>query len=205
MAGQTQDKRQAILDAATRVFAEKGFVGANMDEVVAEAAVSKQTLYKHFRDKAQLFREIVVAIGDRVDSTFVEPPDAETVDDVEAWVRGLALRFTEAVMDPSVQRIRRLVIAEAPRFPDMAALYWERGFVRVLGSVAEHFAALTDRGLLDAPDSELAAHHFAGLLLWIPSNRVMFSGASGSLGRDELAAWADAGARVFLAAYARKA
>ena len=132
-------RRQVILDAATMVFSEKGFVGANLDEVVAAASVSKQTLYKHFTDKVGLFREIVLEIGNEVDGKFLDLPEPDAIEDVEEWIHTLALRFSRAVMDPKVQRIRRLVIAEAARFPDLASAYWEHGFRRVFGTVAEHF------------------------------------------------------------------
>ena len=53
-------KRRAILDAATTVFLRNGYLGTSMDEIAALAAVSKQTVYKHFADKERLFSEIVV-------------------------------------------------------------------------------------------------------------------------------------------------
>jgi TetR/AcrR family transcriptional regulator, mexJK operon transcriptional repressor len=194
-------KRQEILDAATMVFSENGFVGASLDEVVAAAAVSKQTLYKHFTDKASLFRQIVLEIGNEVDAQFLDLPEPAAIDDVEGWIQALALRLTRSVMDPKVQRIRRLVIAEAPRFPDLAIAYWERGFQRVIATVAEHFRELADAGKLHAPDPLTAAQHFAGLLLWIPSNRTMFSGRPDVVTTDELEGYARAGAVAFLRAY----
>jgi TetR/AcrR family transcriptional regulator, mexJK operon transcriptional repressor len=201
MTDQAGPKRQVILDAATTVFSEKGFVGANLDEVVAAASVSKQTLYKYFTDKASLFREIVLAIGDQVDGPFLDLPEPAAIEDVEDWIQTLALRFSRAVMDPKVQRIRRLVIAEAPRFPDVATAYWERGFHRVISTVAEHFQGLADAGKLQVTDPMAAAQHFAGLLLWIPSNRTMFSGRPDVVTADELEGYARAGAVAFLRAY----
>ena len=55
-------KRAAILEAAQQVFFANGFVGASMDQVAATAAVSKQTVYKHFSDKEALFREVVTNV-----------------------------------------------------------------------------------------------------------------------------------------------
>jgi AcrR family transcriptional regulator len=198
---QAGGRRQVILDAATTVFSEKGFVGANLDEVVAAASVSKQTLYKHFTDKVGLFREIVLEIGDQVDGQFLDLPEPDAIEDVEDWIHTLALRFSRAVMDPKVQRIRRLVIAEAPRFPDLAADYWEHGFHRVFSTVAEHFRSLAEAGRLQAPDPLAAAQHFAGLLLWVPSNRTMFSGSPDVVTGVELEGYSRAGAAAFLRAY----
>ena len=44
-------KRSAILEAATTLFLRNGYRGTSMDEIAALAAVSKQTVYKHFADK----------------------------------------------------------------------------------------------------------------------------------------------------------
>jgi len=46
--------RQEILDAATRVFAEKGFFSATLDEVAQEAEFSKGTVYLYFSSKDDL-------------------------------------------------------------------------------------------------------------------------------------------------------
>ncbi|WP_030040457.1 TetR/AcrR family transcriptional regulator, partial [Streptomyces resistomycificus] len=53
--GRSARKRQAILEAATEVFLNKGYLGTSMDEVAALASVSKQTVYKNFTDKQRLF------------------------------------------------------------------------------------------------------------------------------------------------------
>src|SRR5450759_371802 len=58
--GRSSRKRRAILEAATTVFLRNGYLGTSMDEVAALAAVSKQTVYKHFGDKPRLFTEIVI-------------------------------------------------------------------------------------------------------------------------------------------------
>ena len=71
-------KRTAILDAATTVFLRKGYLGTSMDEIAALAAVSKQTVYKHFADKERLFAEIVIGTvdeaSDRVGDEVARPP-----------------------------------------------------------------------------------------------------------------------------------
>ena len=59
-------KRRAILEAATEAFLRHGFLGTSMDEIAAAAAVSKQTVYKHFSDKESLFREIVTTTVDEI-------------------------------------------------------------------------------------------------------------------------------------------
>src|SRR5580692_7296820 len=55
-------KRQAIMDAATTLFLRDGYRSTSMDQVAADAVVSKPTVYSHFEDKEQLFREIVLGV-----------------------------------------------------------------------------------------------------------------------------------------------
>ncbi len=54
-----QRTRREILEAASKVFAEKGFSGANVDEIVAKVAITKPTLYYHFGSKEGLFAAVL--------------------------------------------------------------------------------------------------------------------------------------------------
>lgn len=55
----SQDSRQRILEAAARVFARKGFQRASLDEIAAEAALTKGAIYWHFRSKNDLFSSLL--------------------------------------------------------------------------------------------------------------------------------------------------
>ena len=52
-------KRLAILDAAGRLFLERGFNDTSMDAIAEAAPVSKPTLYSHFKDKGDLFAAVI--------------------------------------------------------------------------------------------------------------------------------------------------
>jgi TetR/AcrR family transcriptional regulator, mexJK operon transcriptional repressor len=199
--GRSRRKHQAILAAATEAFLAKGFSGTSMDDVAKLAAVSKQTVYKHFADKESLFAEIVLATTDRVDS-MVDlvadiPSDADALEDN---LTRLAREFLTALTRPQLLQLRRLVISNAESFPELGAAWYTQGFERVLATLATTFQRLTDDGLLRVDDAHLAAHHFSGLLLWIPVNQAMFHGGPQHT-QAELDHYAAAGVRVFLAAY----
>jgi TetR/AcrR family transcriptional repressor of mexJK operon len=194
-------KRRGIVEAATRVFLDKGYDGTTMDDVATLAAVSKPTVYKHFADKEQLFAEIVRNTADQVDDlvrlvaeTLFDPSD------VENGLAELARRLITALMQPQMLRLRRLVIANADRFPDAGRIWYEQGFERVLATLATCFQRLADHKLLRLDDPLLAANHFVGLLLWIPLNKAMFSGDHRARNAD-LERYAGAAVHAFLAGY----
>jgi TetR/AcrR family transcriptional regulator, mexJK operon transcriptional repressor len=200
--GRTARKRRQILEAALPVFLRNGYVGTSMDEVASLAAVSKQTVYKHFTDKEQLFTSIIMDTTGQVEGLAKLITSAlDDSDDVEKDLIELARRFLDRIMSPDVLRLRRLVIAEADRFPDLGRTWYEQGFERSLATMATAFGKLTERGLLRAEDPQLAAEHFVGLLLWIPVNKVMFSGGGEHYSEADLDRLAEEGAAVFLRAY----
>ena len=198
-------KRRLIVEAATTAFLRNGYLGTSMDEVAALAAVSKHTVYSHFADKQRLFIDIILATSDQVIGELVQAatsalPDS---DDVEKNLGRLARQLITAICHPQVLRLRRLIIGEAERFPELGRTYWERGFERGLATLADKLQRLAERGLLRLDDPQLAAHQFAGMVLWVPVNRVMFLGEAGSLTPAEVDRYAAAGARAFLDAYGR--
>ena len=200
--GRSARKRKAIVDAATEAFLRNGYRGTSMDEIAEAATVSKQTVYKHFADKKRLFFEIVSAtvdeVSDPVHDLVVNLRDSG---DVEADLRDLARRQLAMVMQPRLMRLRRLVIAEAGRFPELGKTFHERGPGRTIEALASAFERLAARGALQLDDPALAAAHFNWLVMSIPLNQAMFFGDTSAPSTRELNRYADAGVRVFLAAY----
>lgn len=200
-AARSTQKRELILERALEVFVAHGYVGTTTDQLAAAASVSKQTLYKEFDDKEGVFAALIRFACDRVDDPFAPLVEQMSgIGSADDAVALMATQFTSSIMSPYVQQLRRLVIAEATRFPHLGQLYWEEGFLRVVNSVARCLSILDERGMMDIPDARLAAHHFAGLLLWIPSNQTMFA-VTMPLGERELIETIAAGSRAFLRAY----
>jgi TetR/AcrR family transcriptional repressor of mexJK operon len=205
--GRTARKRQAITAAATALFLRDGYRATSMDTVAAEAAVSKQTVYKQFADKEQLFRAVVLevtansaAIIARLTAELRHPEVAARADIAEVLTR-LARRYIDGVLQPHVVALRRLIVAEAERFPDLARTYFEQAQGQAIAVLSDAIRSYRDRGLITAADPGLAAAHFAYLTLAIPLDRAQFFPGErpAAAERDRLAAEA---VRIFLAAYA---
>jgi TetR/AcrR family transcriptional regulator, mexJK operon transcriptional repressor len=200
--GRSARKRRAILAAAATLFLRNGYRGTSMDEIAALARVSKQTVYKHFADKERLFAEIVVGTvdeaSDRVHDEVLELADSG---DIEADLRDLARRQLSMVMQPKLLQLRRLVIGEAGRFPDLGRTFYERGPARTLTALADAFERLAARGLLQLDDPVVAAQHFNWLIMSNPLNQAMLLGRDEPPTRAELSRHVDTGVRAFLGAY----
>jgi TetR/AcrR family transcriptional regulator, mexJK operon transcriptional repressor len=203
--GRSARKHRQIIEAATSVFMKSGYDGTSMEEIAAQAEVSKQTVYKHFADKERLFSEMVLATTGQMDRlvALVAGPLADTRS-LKKDLTVLGRQFIASLMDPPVLRLRRLVIANADRMPQLGRAWYQQGFERALATLASCFGGLAKRGLLSVDDPLLAAHHFVGLLLWIPVNQAMFTGDEQPYSKIALERYADAAVSTFLAAYEGK-
>jgi TetR/AcrR family transcriptional regulator, mexJK operon transcriptional repressor len=195
-------KRAAILDAAGQVFLAKGYVGTSMDEIASVAAVSKQTVYKHFADKETLFHELITATVHTTGGSGADDPvltgDQPFGDELAAYARHLL----HGVMQPHVLQLRRLVIGEATRFPALGRSFYDLGLARTIDALSVVLARLADYGHLRLDDPRLAAEHFIWLVLSIPLNRAMLLGDNHGIRAEDLDHYADAGVVAFLASYA---
>jgi TetR/AcrR family transcriptional regulator, mexJK operon transcriptional repressor len=191
-----------IREAAMALFLRNGYLGTSMDEIAADAGVSKQTVYTHFADKEQLFTDLVRG-NTNIAQEFIDHMNQSLrdTDDLETDLGVLARRYVTTVIQPRVLQLRRLVIGESGRFPELARSYYELVPERVISTLASCLQVLADRGLLRLDDPLLAAKHLAWLILAAPLDKSMFCGDD-CFSSVELERFADAGVRVFLAAYA---
>lgn len=198
----SQRKRAAILEAAETVFLRDGFVGASVDEVVAVSGVSKQTIYNHFGSKERLFVAVVSAMtttaGDAVHPDEHELPGP---DELAGYLEKYLLRQATVVLRPRILRLRRLVIGEVERFPDLARTLWEDGPARAIGALAALVSQLDAAGLVRAPDARVAASSLNWLVMSGPLNEAMLLGDGAVPDEEALRRHVREAVRIFLAAY----
>jgi TetR/AcrR family transcriptional repressor of mexJK operon len=107
------------------------------------------------------------------------------------------------VMQPRMMQLRRLVIAEASRFPELGRTFYEQGPGRTISALATAFERLAARGLLQLENPLLAAAQFNWLIMSEPLNHAMLLGDDGPPDPADLERHADDGVRTFLAAFGR--
>lgn len=199
--------RAAVVEAATTLFLRHGYQGTSVEDIASMATVSKRTVYNNFGDKERLFTDIVLGITATAEQFATELVGElhDVDDDIATALSDLARRHLAAVTRPQVLRLRRLIIAESGRFPQLAREYHRRAPGRVLAAIATALGSLADRGVLRVPDPNRAAEHFSFLVLGATLDRAMFEGPDTALADAERDRIAEDGVRAFLAAYARDA
>src|SRR5260370_1614091 len=116
------ETRHLIADAARREFLAHGYVGANVDEIARNAGVSKKTLYRLIPAKADLFR---ASVTDRIATFILAVDDAALAAlDVGAALERLMIEYGKLTLSADTIAIQKLAIAEANRFPELAASFY---------------------------------------------------------------------------------
>lgn len=108
-----------ILDAAHRVFLERGLAGASIDEIASRAGAGKPTIYARFPGKEALFTAVMMRLVDANIARF----RADTIGgaNIQARLEKLAGSLLHWVLASDTIGLLRLAIAEARRFPDLAS------------------------------------------------------------------------------------
>jgi TetR/AcrR family transcriptional regulator, mexJK operon transcriptional repressor len=190
-ASQLGDK---ILAAATELFLTRGFGATSVEAVAARARISKRTFYHRFRDKTDLFRAAIDSLIrhwlPQIEAEFEVPAPAADV------LTRLARRMLALALQPQALALRRLLLAEAERFPELVAIVIEQGAARGVERIAVLLEAENRAGRLEIDDSRFAATQFQEMVLAIPLRRAMGFGLP--LSEAELDLWARRCVALFL-------
>jgi AcrR family transcriptional regulator len=117
--GRSAEARQAILEAADDLLAEKGFAGVTMEGIAARAGVAKQTIYRWWKTKTQV---LVDAFLEDLAEEPAPPDHGDLARDLQDYLRGLARFLSES----DSGAVFRALIAQAQHDPAFAADFRRR-------------------------------------------------------------------------------
>ncbi len=155
-AGDNVSRQAAILEAGFEIFSENGFAATRLDDVARRAGVAKGTLYLYFDSKEELFKKVVeqnlILNIKPVLEMFeaFEGPTAEFLDQAFALI-GERLTKTRMGAFP------KIILAEASKFPDLAAYYRDEVVLRIQGFFTRVIERGIERGEFRAVDAESSA------------------------------------------------
>jgi AcrR family transcriptional regulator len=198
-AGHDPVKREQILQAAKRCFIRDGFEAASMNDITAEAGVSKGTLYVYFADKEDLFANICRDARSAAMAFAQHELDAAT--SVPEALRRYAIAMTTRLTQDDVVKAQRMVLGVAERMPQLATNFFGpepfSGVVLLKTYLDRRVAA----GELVIDDTELAARQFNDLAQSGLFKRRLFCVMPEPPDAETIARMADRAVDMFLAYY----
>lgn len=156
-----EDRPREICAAALKVFADKGFAAARLDEIARLAGVSKGTLYLYFKSKEDLFHAVVrdtiapniQAVQGLVD--MAEIPFADVV-------RMILSRFAEVAAKAPIGQLAKMVVGDSRNLPEVAKIWHDEVASKAIGLIAGLIEKAQARGEVRAGDPRLHAFTLMG-------------------------------------------
>ena len=191
-------KFDQVLQGARGVFLAEGFDAANMDHVAKASGVSKATLYSYFPDKESLFAVVVqTECALQADQAMQQIDQGALPSDV---LTGAAQHLLGFMTSEFGQRMLRMCVVGAERFPELGHAFYESGPLVVRQKLSEYFEAAMERGELNIPDVTLAADQFSELCKADVFPKILF-GVQTKFEPAELKRVIDGAVETFLARY----
>lgn len=154
-------RRVQILDAATKVFAERGFHRSRVKEIAREAGVSEGTIYNYFEDKDAL----LIGILDRLNETEHRGGDFERAREMEfrGFLEGYLHQRTSLISQN--REVFRAVLPELMVNDEPRELYLRQLVAPTMKVAEEYFQAMVEHGQIRAVNVPLAVRTLAGTVL----------------------------------------
>ena len=161
--GSAQEIQAAILRSALEVISRNGYVGATIEHIAQKAGVNSLTVFRHFKDKATLFSNVIDAFAEdevSIESSCSNLTGHDIVDDLTL----LAHAYIEAIFKRI--HILRIFVVESPHFPFVRERYW-RNPPEIQRHFRSYLAGLADSAELGENEIDLLADSFVTYLVWL--------------------------------------
>lgn len=173
-----QQTRERLRAAAHRLFLQQGYLATSIDAILAEAGISsKETLYRHYANKEALFVDVLSNL------TLEQPGFSEKLaalpipHDLPALRQALTQFAREILLlisQPGYLPLIRMIISEAPRFPQLGTLFFSTVTQRGLSIIIALLKTAREHEIIADVDFDTVAHTLlGGLLTYIFLNLVV--------------------------------
>jgi AcrR family transcriptional regulator len=166
-------RREAIVEAATRLFLQHGYGDTTVEMVIAEAGGSRKTVYDYFGGKDGLFRTVVDAVvaDTQAELQALEFEDRPPHDALTRFARG----FLATLLEPRHTALQRTIVAESHRFPQLGALFFQCAVDPAYQRLEAYFRRMQEQGRLVFQDPGLSAGQFLQALGGDANMRALFA------------------------------
>ncbi len=165
----TQQTRERLRAAAHRLFLQQGYLATSIDAILAEAGISsKETLYRHYANKEALFVDVLSHL------TMEQPgfseklsalPAPQDLPSLSHALTLLAREILSMMSQPGYLPLVRMIIAEAPRFPQLGTLFFSTVTQRGLAMLTALLQTAREQQFIADIDFDVVTHMLLGGLL----------------------------------------
>lgn len=169
----SEERKASIVQAAIRLFGEKGFRGTTTREIAAAVGVSEPVLYEHFKTKSDLYAAIIDSTSKLgVESLAALASRYGEVDDDQGFFTELAQLILNWYTEGA--SFIRLLLYSNLEGHEMKDLFFERQSSRVLGIVVSYIERRVRQGAMRNVDPEIAARAFMGMICHYAQYGIIF-------------------------------
>jgi TetR/AcrR family transcriptional repressor of mexJK operon len=161
--------RERVLRAATSSFLAHGY-RSSVDEIARRAGVAKQTVYHHFPNKDELFKEVARALAQRVLVELESPPA-----DLREGLLRFALAYRQRTLSAQGISAFRTLVPEVPRFRAVARAMYGNSAGEMVRRLAEYLERAMGAGELRRDDAHFAAEMLLSMLAGLDRTKRLFS------------------------------
>jgi TetR/AcrR family transcriptional repressor of mexJK operon len=180
-----QQTRERLRAAAHRLFLQQGYLATSIDAILAEAGISsKETLYRHYASKEELFIDVLGHL------TLSQPgfteklaalPTPHDLPSLRQALTQLSREILSLMRQPEYLALVRIIIAEAPRFPQLGSLFFSTVPQRGLTIIVALLRAAREQQVIADVNFEVVARALLGGLLSYAITGLMYAGEQARL------------------------
>jgi len=178
----SQRTRQQLRSAAHRLFLQHGYLATSVDAILAEAGISsKETLYRHYANKEALFADVLAHLTlsqPSFSQKLARLPKPRDLPSLREALTLLSREIFAMMCQPDYLPLVRMIIAEAPRFPQLGTLFFSTVTARGLAMLRTLLQEAREQEIIAEIDLDAVTHTLlGGLLAHAIMNLVLGEGA----------------------------
>src|SRR5260370_31211488 len=175
-----QQTHERLRAAAHRLFLQQGYLATSIDAILAEAGISsKETLYRHYANKEALFVDVLAHL------TLSQPgfsqklaalPTPHDLPSLRQALTQLSREILSMISQPGYLALVRIIIAEAPRFPQLGPLFFSTVPHRGRPIIAALLRSPREQQIIADVDFDAVTHALLGVLLTYAIMNLLLAG-----------------------------
>lgn len=157
-----RQRRETLLREATDLFIENGYANTSLDDIIDRSGGSRATIYSAFGGKEGLLQAVIGRFTDE----FQEHLDAVDFDHkpLEQGLQLIGREFLQMILSPIALGMFRVIVAEAPRLPEVGRAYYQSGVARIQDRLCRYLIARSTAGEMCLENPQLATAQFLAML-----------------------------------------